>query len=172
MLQLTLFDLQAVLTQRLDDVYSPRGETSDGNLSPWRRTVLETLEPDRLTARREPSHISLREGGTWSGPAQFEMIDMMGFLLCVANLPPESDALTISITVNFLQAPPFEDLLAEARMLRMSRRSAVLDVILRSASIDGVAVKATVSYLCLTGTDVPRASAEQSDQIKEGASCT
>jgi len=51
---------------------------------------------------------------------------MMGFLLSVAHLPPASDALTIAVNVNFLQAPPFDDLLAEARTLRMSGRSAVV----------------------------------------------
>jgi acyl-coenzyme A thioesterase PaaI-like protein len=156
MLQLSLAELQGLLKDRLDDVLRQSEQSPDVYLPTWERTQLETLTEARLVARRQPARTSLRRGGTWSGPAQFEMIDMMGFLLCVAGLPSGSDAHTINVTVNFLEAPPFSDLIAEARMMRRSRRSAVVGISLRSEERDGEMAYATASYLLVpaaTGAD-------------------
>jgi acyl-coenzyme A thioesterase PaaI-like protein len=105
----------------------------------------------RLRARFDPN--AVRPGGTWSGPAQFEIADMAGFLLTIAHLPAGSDALTISLGMQFLHPPPAADLVADARLLRMSGRASVVTVELRSASVRPAVAHATVSYACRAAAD-------------------
>jgi acyl-coenzyme A thioesterase PaaI-like protein len=112
------------------------------------RSTISALDPGRiaLITRWDPN--AVRPGGTWSGPSQFEIVDTAGFLLTIAHLTPGSDALTISLGLQFLQAPPAGDLLAEARLLRMSARAAVIAVELHAPSMTGPVAHGTVSYAC------------------------
>jgi acyl-coenzyme A thioesterase PaaI-like protein len=112
------------------------------------RSTISALDPGRLqlTTRWDPN--AVRPGGTWSGPSQFEIVDTAGFLLTIAHLTPGSDALTISLGMQFLQPPPPGDLLAEARLLRLSPRAAVITVELRAPSVTGPVAHGTVSYAC------------------------
>jgi uncharacterized protein (TIGR00369 family) len=112
------------------------------------RSVIGELEAGRLelVTRWDPN--AVRPGGTWSGPAQFEIVDTAGFLLTIAHLAPGSDALTISLGMQFLQPPPAGDLVAQARLLRMSARAAVITVELHAPSLAGPVAHGTVSYAC------------------------
>ena len=78
----------------------------------------------------------MRPGGTWSGPARLEIADTAGFLLTIAHLQAGSDALTVATSMQFLHPPPAAaHLTAEARLLRMSGRTSVVTVELRSAAV-------------------------------------
>lgn len=112
------------------------------------RSRITSLRAGRLllTTRWDPN--AVRPGGTWSGPAQVEIADTAGFLLTIAHLPAGSDALTIALSMQFLHPPPAARLTAEARLLRMSGRTSVVTVELRSPSVAQSVAHGTVSYAC------------------------
>jgi acyl-coenzyme A thioesterase PaaI-like protein len=116
------------------------------------RSMITALEAGRLglTTRWDPN--AGRPGGTWSGPSQFEIIDTAGFLLTMAHLPPDFDALTISLSLQFLHAPPAGDISAEARLLRMTGRTSVITVELSCEAVAGPLAHSTVSYACRART--------------------
>jgi acyl-coenzyme A thioesterase PaaI-like protein len=47
--------------------------------------------------------IQLRPGGTVSGPAQFTIIDSVGWMMTVAQVGPGWDAFTAEVTMQFLR---------------------------------------------------------------------
>lgn len=112
------------------------------------RSVISELDHGRLLLATRWDPNAVRPGGTWSGPAQFEIVDTAGFLLTIAHLSPGADALTISLAMQFLQPPPAGDLLAEARLLRMSPRASVITVELRSPALTAPVAHGTISYAC------------------------
>jgi len=151
---LSLSDLSHLLRERLHDLHEVDAEDSA-----FHRTSFESLDDEELKVRRRPSRRSLRDGETWSGPAQFELIDMTGFMLCMSRLPVGSDAMTININVNFLRPPPYGDLIARARPLRRSGRSAVIDISLESALLDEVVTHATASFAFVAANAAARGMA-------------
>lgn len=114
------------------------------------QTEVLALEADRMTMITRWHPDVVRPGGTWSGPSQFEIIDTIGFLVTVALLPPDSDALTIAVDTQFLRPAPAEDIVAEARVLRMTGRTCTVAIELNCASVDGVVAHAVASYACRT----------------------
>jgi len=140
-------DLQDIMQARLREsarlISDLPSVAADGG-----RTAVTSLDPGRLclTTRWDPN--AVRPGGTWSGPAQFEIVDTAGFLLTIAHLEAGADALTISLGMQFLHPPPAGDLLAEARLLRMSTRASVITVELRSDALAEPVAHGTVSYAC------------------------
>jgi uncharacterized protein (TIGR00369 family) len=59
---------------------------------------------------------------------------------------PVALALTTSLNINFLRAPKFGDIEAEAKMLKLGSRLAVGEVVLRSEAGSEVVAHATVTY--------------------------
>jgi acyl-coenzyme A thioesterase PaaI-like protein len=101
--------------------------------NPIRRRQPQTcisLTEDRLVIRRSPTPDDLRPGPLWAGPSLLSFVDNSAYLLTVAHLPPGSDAFTIDLYIKFLRPAPYDDLIAETRLLRMSKRKADLDVII------------------------------------------
>ena len=120
-----------------------------------RQTVIEELEEHRLLVRRRADTMSMRPGGSWSGSAQMSLVDSVGFLMSIAHLPPGSDAMTTDLSMQFLRPPPPGDLLTEVRVLRLGRRSSVLDVDILSEDLSGDPVThATISFALRPATDV------------------
>jgi len=76
----------------------------------------------------------LRPGPAISGPAQFTAADTAMFALVLAHIGPEVMAVTSDMTMHFLNRGTPGDVIAEARLLKMGRRLAVMDVVLRSAA--------------------------------------
>jgi len=55
-------------------------------------------------------------------------------------------AVTTSLHIDFLNKPEIADIVAEATILKMGSRLAVVDVAIRSASSDLLVAKAQVTY--------------------------
>jgi acyl-coenzyme A thioesterase PaaI-like protein len=72
--------------------------------------------------------------------------DTVAWLLTLAHLPAGTDALTSSLTINFLSPPFAADLIGEGRLLRMGRRLAVVGVDITSDGHPDPVAVATVSY--------------------------
>src|SRR5688572_10154224 len=88
----------------------------------------------------------LRPGNTVSGPALFSFADAVAWMLTLAHLEPGRDAVTSSVTMQFLRRPQPVDLVGEGRLLRMGRRLSVTDVLLFSDGTDDPVAQATVTY--------------------------
>ncbi|WP_341781225.1 PaaI family thioesterase [Ectopseudomonas mendocina] len=95
------------------------------------------LRIDRLDERgvlaRVPFHTKLvRPGGTLSGPTIMALGDAAMYAVVLGRLGRVEMAVTSNLNINFLVKPRPVDLLAEARILRLSRRQAVCEVSLYS----------------------------------------
>ena len=96
------------------------------------------LRIDRLdeggVLARVPFHAKLvRPGGTLSGPTIMALGDAAMYAVVLGRLGRVEMAVTSNLNINFLVKPKPVDLLAEARILRLSRRQAVCEVSLYSA---------------------------------------
>ena len=93
---------------------------------------IDRLDEEGVLAR-VPFHAKLvRPGGTLSGPTIMALGDAAMYAVVLGRLGRVEMALTSNLNINFLVKPKPVDLLAEARILRLSRRQAVCEVSLYS----------------------------------------
>src|SRR5690554_2315399 len=76
----------------------------------------------------------LRPGGTISGPTMMGLADAAMYAAILGQLGRLEMAVTQNLNINFLARPQASDLIAEAEIIRLGRRSAVLEVRLFSRS--------------------------------------
>ena len=107
--------------------------------------VIESVADHAITVRMPVADRNLRPGGTVSGPAIFALADVTVYLMLLAMIGPQAQAVTTSASIDFLRKPRAGvDLLAEGRLLKLGRALAVGDVLIRS---DGAVVaRATLTY--------------------------
>jgi uncharacterized protein (TIGR00369 family) len=98
---------------------------------------LDALEAGRLTLSLTAEERHLRPGGTVSGPSLFALADVAAYLCILAHLGPLLHVVTTNMAINFLQKPPPGLLMAEAHLLKLGRRLAVVEVSIRGAQ-DGL----------------------------------
>ena len=107
-------------------------ERSDGQL-----TVVRMAYDERL----------IRPGGTVSGPAMFKLADFGVYVAILSRLGEAGlQAVTTSMTMNFLSRPRPADLLAHIRVLKIGRRLAVCEVYLYSEGAADMIAHATATY--------------------------
>ncbi len=110
------------------------------------------LRVDRLDAdcalARVPFQAKLvRPGGTLSGPTLMALADAAMYAVVLGRLGRVEMAVTSSLNINFLARPSLTDLLAEATILRLSKRQAVCEVLLYSAGArDNLVAHVTGTY--------------------------
>lgn len=93
---------------------------------------IDHLDADRAVVR-VPFHGKLvRPGGTVSGPTIMSLADAAMYAVVLGRLGRVEMAVTANLNINFLARPRPIDLVAEARILRLSRRQAVCEVQLYS----------------------------------------
>jgi uncharacterized protein (TIGR00369 family) len=110
------------------------------------RMRVEHVDEATLRLRLAVDTSNLRPGATLSGPTLFTMVDAAAWLLTVAHLGPDRDAVTSSATISFLRRPGLGDVVAEARLLRCGRRLTVSDVLVFSGDDERPVAQATVHY--------------------------
>ncbi|WP_090391054.1 MULTISPECIES: PaaI family thioesterase [Pseudomonas] len=94
---------------------------------------IDRLDEQGVLAR-VPFHARLvRPGGTLSGPTLMALADAAMYAVVLGRLGRVEMAVTSNLNINFLVKPQPVDLLADARILRLSRRQAVCEVGLYSA---------------------------------------
>lgn len=97
------------------------------------------LRIDALEGRsafvRVPFHYRMvRPGGTVSGPTIMSLADAAMYAVILAQLDNVEMAVTSNLNINFLSKPKPEDLLAEAKILKLGRRQVVCEVAVYSVS--------------------------------------
>ncbi len=107
---------------------------------------IEALDDTTIRMRVPVADRPLRPGDTLSGPTLFAVADAVAWMLTLAHLEPGRDAVTSSVTMQFLRRPLPVDLVGEGRLLRMGRRLSVTDVLLFSDGTEDPVAQATVTY--------------------------
>ncbi len=91
---------------------------------------IEEIGDQTMRVRAPYREAYLRPGGTLSGPTLMMLADTSIYFLILAHLGPIGLAVTSNLTINFLRKPAPRDLIAEARLLKLGKRSAVGDVLI------------------------------------------
>ena len=94
---------------------------------------IDRLDSQCVIARVPFSGKLVRPGGTLSGPTMMALADAAMYAIVLGRLGRVEMAVTSNLNINFLQKPQPKDLLAQAQVLRLSKRQAVCEVLLYSA---------------------------------------
>jgi uncharacterized protein (TIGR00369 family) len=90
--------------------------------------------------------VSLRPGGTISGPTMMALADVAMYVALLAAIGPVPLAVTINLNINFLRKPGRCDLTAEARLLKLGKRLATGEVTLRCDGEEEPVAHVTSTY--------------------------
>ncbi len=88
----------------------------------------------------------IRPGGTISGPAMMMLADFALYVAVLSAIGPVALAVTINLNINFLRRPAQRDILAEARILKLGKRLAVMEVHMFSDGMDEPIAHVTSTY--------------------------
>ena len=88
----------------------------------------------------------IRPGKVLSGPALFLAADLAMFAVLLAHFGAEAMAFTSDLTIHFLNKARIGDITADARLLKVGRRLAVMEVLLFTAGDPLIVAHVTGSY--------------------------
>ena len=88
----------------------------------------------------------VRPGGTLSGPTIMALADAAMYAVVLGRLGRVEMAVTANLNINFLAKPKPVDLVAEARILRVSRRQAACEASLYSHGEEELVAHVTGTY--------------------------
>jgi uncharacterized protein (TIGR00369 family) len=118
---MTVDELESFLAAEFPQVFNPESGLA-----------IEAVWDGGCRVRQAFHELSLRPGGTISGPTMMALADFAMYVAVLAGIGPVPLAVTINLNINFLRKPAQHDLLAEARLLRLGRRLATGEVTIRS----------------------------------------
>jgi uncharacterized protein (TIGR00369 family) len=130
----TLDELRAYLAEIFPEVWK-RGDLRIEDIAPMAATL-------RLV--HHPRH--LRPGGTISGPAMFALCDVALYVAILGEIGRVEQAVTTSVTINFLRKPEPADLIGKAKLMKLGRRLAVGEVALYSEGESDMVAHAIGTY--------------------------
>jgi uncharacterized protein (TIGR00369 family) len=107
---------------------------------------LVSVELDHVRMSLAPHPSMLRPGGIVSGPAQVALIDVAAYAVILAHIGPVEMAVTSTMSVSFLRACKVAVIMADARILKLGRRIATVDVRLWQQTEDSLVAQATLGY--------------------------
>ena len=110
------------------------------------RLVIEEVRESYARVRRVIDQSHLRPGGTVSGPTLMALADSAMYIALLAMIGPVALAVTTNLNINFLRKPALADVIAEATLLKLGKRLAVGEVILRSDGKPEPVAAATLTY--------------------------
>ena len=128
---LSIEELQKIVTDAFPDYDVPR---------------IEELRENSLLMSQPVSTKNSRPGGTLSGPTMMALADNSAWLVILAHIGPVLLAVTTSLHIDFLRKPEITDLMARAKLIKLGRRLAVVDVELFSRGTSELVAKAQVTY--------------------------
>jgi uncharacterized protein (TIGR00369 family) len=109
--------------------------------------LIEALEPESVTLRKQVGVADLRPGGTVSGPTMMSLADCAIYVAILARIGIVPLAVTTSLSFNFMRKPlPDADLLAQCSLLKLGRTLAVAEVHLYSEGDERSVAHAVGTY--------------------------
>jgi uncharacterized protein (TIGR00369 family) len=112
----------------------------------WAVPQVESLDGDTLVMFQPIETRNSRPGGTINGPTMMALADNAAWVVILAHIGPMLLAVTTSLHIDFLRLPELSDLMARARLIKLGRRLAVVDVELFSRGSSDLVAKAQVTY--------------------------
>jgi len=113
---------------------------------PGSRGTVVSAAPGHVQARMDPTDKALRPGGLISGPTQMGFADMAAYALVLAHIGPVAMAVTSALNYQFLRPCRPGPIFADAHMLRLGKRLAVMDVRIWTDDPDKPVGQANVTY--------------------------
>ena len=110
-------------------------------------TIITEVGPGRLHMVAPYREGLLRPGGVISGPTLMSLADSAAYALVLAHIGEQLMAVTSQLNMSFLRGCLPGDMHAEAQMLRLGRRLAVMDVRIWTEGPDRLAAQANVTYV-------------------------
>lgn len=89
---------------------------------------------------------TVRPGGTVAGPALMALADVCMYAVVLGMIGRVELAVTTNLSINFLRKPPIAPVIAEGRILKLGKRLAVGEVLLRSQGSDDLVAHMTGTY--------------------------
>jgi uncharacterized protein (TIGR00369 family) len=108
--------------------------------------TIEEIGDTHVRVRMGKSVVSLRPGGTISGPTLMTLADTAMYILVLAISGIEGHAVTTNLNINFLRKPKPVDVIGEVRLLKSGARLIVGDVTMYSDGEKTAVAHATVTY--------------------------
>jgi uncharacterized protein (TIGR00369 family) len=109
--------------------------------------TIEYADGRTCRVREGYHHDMLRPGGTISGPTLMALADLAMYVVLLSAIGPVALAVTTTLTINFLsKAPAGHDLIAEARLMKLGKRLAVGEIVIRSVAGAEAVAHATCTY--------------------------
>ncbi len=113
--------------------------------------TIERVDLDGIRVRQPTTSGDSRPGGTVSGPTLMSLSDGVAYMVVLSHIGPAALAVTSNLTINFLRRPRMVDLVCDARLLKLGRSLAVVDVLMYSDTgtpdaLDKPVAQATVTY--------------------------
>lgn len=119
------------------------------------RLEIESAGEGRAVVRMRHDINMIRPGGTVSGPAMFKLADFSIYVAILAIRGTAAvEAVTATMTMNFLSRPAPGDIVAHARLIKLGRRLAVGEVELFSPGSEAMVAQATATYSMPAGYEV------------------
>jgi uncharacterized protein (TIGR00369 family) len=112
---------------------------------------IEAIGPMSARVRLRYHPDQLRPGGTISGPSLFALADLALYVAILAQIGRVPLAVTTNLNINFLRKPPPGDVVGEARLMRLGKRTAVGEVALYSLGQAAMVAHATGAYAIPAG---------------------
>lgn len=111
-----------------------------------RRSRTMFAVPGHVRLLMTPDATHLRPGNIVSGPTLMGLADHAAYAVVLAHIGPVAMAVTSSLNFQFLRACPPDAINADARLLRLGKRLAVIDVRIWTATEDRCVGQATVTF--------------------------
>ncbi|ASK34642.1 PaaI family thioesterase [Alloalcanivorax mobilis] len=108
--------------------------------------VVESVGGNRARVRFPFRGSMIRPGGTVSGPTMMSLADTAMYAAILGRLGGLEMAVTQNLNINFLSKPGQVDLIGEAEIIRLGRRSAVMEVRIYSEGSDEMVAHVTGTY--------------------------
>jgi uncharacterized protein (TIGR00369 family) len=109
--------------------------------------IIEDIRDGHARVRLVQDAKMVRPGGTVSGPVMFKLADFAIYVTLLGHLGEHGlQAVTTSMTMNFLSRPAPADMIATARLMKVGRRLAVSDVEIHAAGRPDMVAHATGTY--------------------------
>src|SRR6187399_1375186 len=110
-------------------------------------TAIESADGQTCLLRQRYSDRMLRPGGTVSGPTLMALADCAMYVVLLSAIGPVGLAVTTNLNINFLRkGQAGQDILAEARILKLGKRLAVGEVTLLSGTSPDPIAHVTATY--------------------------
>jgi len=115
---------------------------------PQRGSQTRTVEigPGRARVVLDPVEGNLRPGNLVSGPTQMGLADHAAYAVILAHIGPVAMAVTSNLNFSFLRGVQLRQVVADARLLKLGRRLATVDVVLWQDDPGNIVAQSTVTY--------------------------